>query len=220
MSTVDPASTPSPGVAPGRSERIRAAILAGAEEVFLRDGYVGASMDEVAKLAGASKQTVYKHFGSKEQLFIDLVTAMTVSTGDPVGHERADALSEPTSHLTEHAVVMLDAVLQPRILRLRRLVIGEANRFPELGRALFEHGPARAMAGVEQRLSAWVEAGALPAHDVRTAAQHYNWLVMGGPLNAAMLLGDEAIPSAAERRAHATAAVTTLLRSIGAAGAG
>lgn len=216
MSTADPAPVSEAAPAPGRSERIHAAVLAAAEAVFLRDGYVGASMDEVARIAGASKQTVYKHFGSKQQLFIDLVTSMTVTTGDPVGHETADASGDPAETLTALAVVMLEAVLTPRILRLRRLVIGEANRFPQLGRALFEHGPARAMAGVQHRLQAWIDAGALPPHDTKTAAQHYNWLVMGAPLNAAMLLGDEAIPSAPQRRAHAKAAVAALLRSIAA----
>ena len=62
----------------------------------------------------------------------------------------------------------------------------------------------------------WVETGALPPHDAAAAAQDYNWLVMGAPLNAAMLLGDEAIPAPAERRAHAASAVAALLRSIGA----
>jgi TetR/AcrR family transcriptional regulator, mexJK operon transcriptional repressor len=199
-----------------RGQRVHAAVLDAAEQVFLRDGYVGASMDEVAKVAGASKQTVYKHFGSKERLFVELVTSMTVATGDPVGHEGADASADVTETLTAIAVAMLDAVLTPRILRLRRLVIGEANRFPDLGRALFEHGPARAIAGVERRLLLWVDAGALPPHDAKVAAQHYNWLVMGGPLNAAMLLGDEAILSPAERRAHAASAVAALIRSIGA----
>lgn len=208
-------STAQHEVALRRTDRIHAAILAAAEEVFLRDGYVGASMDRVAQLAGASKQTVYKHFGSKERLFVDLVTSMTVATGDPLGHEAADASGDVAETLTALAVGMLEAVLTPRILRLRRLVIGEANRFPELGRALFEHGPARAMAGLERRLAAWVDAGALPAHDVAVAAQHYNWLVMGAPVNAAMLLGDGAIPSADERRAHAEAAVAAFLRSIG-----
>lgn len=217
MSTA--AGQPAPRPAPGRSERVQAAILAAAEEVFLRDGYIGASMDDVARLAGSSKQTVYKHFGSKEALFIELVTSMTVITGDPVGHEAADASGEPAENLTALAIEMLDAVLTPRILRLRRLVIGEVNRFPELGKALFEHGPARAMAGVERRLAVWVAAGSLPAHETRTAAEHYNWLVMGAPLNAAMLLGDDAIFSPEQRREHARAAVEALLRSIGASAA-
>lgn len=175
MSTVDPPALPAPDLAPpqGRSARIHAAVLAAAEEVFLRDGYVGASMDEVARLAGASKQTVYKHFGSKERLFVDLVGSMTTATGDPVGHETTDASADPGEALTALGVAMLDAVLTPRILRLRRLVIGEANRFPDLGRALFEHGPARAVAGLERRLDAWVAAGKLPAHDTAAAAQRF-----------------------------------------------
>ncbi|MDR7233845.1 TetR/AcrR family transcriptional regulator [Agrococcus sp. BE272] len=198
-----------------RSARIHAAILAAAEDVFLRDGYVGASMDEVARLAGASKQTVYRHFGSKERLFVELVSSMTDAAGDAAGHE-ADASGEVEAVLVDLASAMLDGVLTPRILRLRRLVIGEANRFPELGRALHAHGPARAIAGVERRLQAWVDAGLLPEHDTAAAARHWNWLVMGGPLNDAMLLGDDAIPSAAERRAHAEAAVAGFLRSLGA----
>ncbi|WP_405216939.1 TetR/AcrR family transcriptional regulator [Agrococcus sp. Ld7] len=210
------ARRPEPTAPPGRTERIRAAILAAAEQVFLRDGFVGASMDDVARLAGSSKQTVYKHFGSKEALFIDLVTSMTATTGDPVGHEAADASGEPAVNLTALAIEMLDAVLTPRILRLRRLVIGEANRFPELGKALFEHGPARAIAGVERRLATWIEAGTLPQHETGTAAEHFNWLVMGAPLNSAMLLGDDAIFSSTQRQAHAKTAVAALLRSIGA----
>lgn len=198
-----------------RSARIHAAILAAAEDVFLRDGYVGASMDEVARLAGASKQTVYRHFGSKERLFVELVSSMTDAAGDAAGHE-ADASGEVEAVLVDLASAMLDGVLTPRILRLRRLVIGEANRFPELGRALHAHGPARAIAGVERRLRAWVDAGLLPEHDTAAAARHWNWLVMGGPLNDAMLLGDDAIPGAAERRAHAEAAVAAFLRSLGA----
>ncbi|MEV7527154.1 TetR/AcrR family transcriptional regulator [Agrococcus sediminis] len=198
-----------------RSARIHAAILAAAEDVFLRDGYVGASMDEVARLAGASKQTVYRHFGSKERLFVELVSSMTDAAGDAAGHE-ADASGEVETVLVALASAMLDGVLTPRILRLRRLVIGEANRFPELGRALHAHGPARAIAGVERRLRAWVDAGLLPEHDTAAAARHWNWLVMGGPLNDAMLLGDDAIPGAAERRAHAEAAVAAFLRSLGA----
>ena len=43
--------------------------------MFLRDGYLGANMDELAALSGVSKQTVYAHFGSKEALFVELVGA-------------------------------------------------------------------------------------------------------------------------------------------------
>ncbi len=198
-----------------RQQRLRSAILAAAEDVFLRDGYRGASMDEIAAIAHVSKQTVYKHFGSKERLFVELVSSMTDAAGDPVGHESAVPAADVEGTLVTLATAMLDAVLTPRILRLRRLVIGEADRFPDLGRALHAHGPARAIAGVQRRLEAWSADGVLPPVD-GAAAQRFNWIVMGAPLNDAMLLGDDAILPPAARHAHATAAVRAFVRSLGA----
>ncbi len=129
------------------SVRKRQAILDAAEQVFLRDGYLGANMDELAVLSGVSKQTVYAHFGSKEALFVDLVGSMTRAVGDELHLE----LAEPTNpddlrqHLEEQAFRQLSAVMDPRILRLRRLAIAEALRFPDLGRVLWENGPQRAV---------------------------------------------------------------------------
>ena len=56
-----------------RSTRKRRAILEAATTVFLRKGYLGTSMDEIAALAAVSKQTVYKHFADKERLFSEIV---------------------------------------------------------------------------------------------------------------------------------------------------
>jgi TetR/AcrR family transcriptional regulator of autoinduction and epiphytic fitness len=49
--------------------RKRAAILDGAIDVFISEGYELASMDRIAETAGVSKRTIYNHFGSKENLF-------------------------------------------------------------------------------------------------------------------------------------------------------
>src|SRR5690349_19533917 len=72
---------------PNRSARKREAILDAATKVFLRDGYLGTSMDEIAALSETSKQTVYKHFASKEALFIEIVSTMTTRAGDAVHTE-------------------------------------------------------------------------------------------------------------------------------------
>ena len=53
----------------GLSDKKREAILKGAKAVFLKHGFGDANMDEVAAVAGVSKMTVYRHFGSKEDLF-------------------------------------------------------------------------------------------------------------------------------------------------------
>ena len=78
----------------GRSALKRRAILEAATEVFLKGGYLGTNMDEIAALSGVSKQTVYKHFASKEALFVEIVSSMTDTTGDRVHNDVADLASD------------------------------------------------------------------------------------------------------------------------------
>lgn len=127
--------TPEPALT-GRSARKRAAILDAAAEVFLECGYVGTSMDGVAARAGVSKQTIYKHFADKEGLFTALVlhavegVEARIGAASPVPLDPDDLV--PT--LRELAQRLHAAIVNPEVLRLRRLVAGEALRFPELGR--------------------------------------------------------------------------------------
>ena len=201
----------------GRSARKRRAVLDAAREVFLRGGYLGTNMDEIAALSGVSKQTVYKHFGSKEALFVEIVTSMTTGAGDTV-HDR---LPEPAEgddlaeYLREYAYRQLTVVLTPDLMRLRRLVIGEVPRFPELARVLHEGGPARAMRAMAALFERLAGEGRLAVDDPETAASHFNWLVMAEPVNRAMLLGDGAIPSQEELRRHAEDGVRVFLAAYG-----
>ncbi|MDQ3411424.1 MAG: TetR/AcrR family transcriptional regulator [Chloroflexota bacterium] len=200
-----------------RSGRKRRAILDAATDVFLKSGYLGANMDEIAALASVSKQTVYKQFASKETLFIEIVTGMTSEAGDrvlnemPVPNENAD-LAE---YLRHYAEKQLTVVLTPRLMRLRRLVIGEVSRFPELAKVLYESGPMRAMTALATTFERLTERGLLAIDDPLVAASHFNWLIMSDPLNRAMLLGDEAIPTRAELRRHAAEGVRVFLAAYG-----
>lgn len=194
-----------------RSERKRADILAAAEELFLAHGYLGTSVDDVASRAGVSKPTVYAHFGNKEALFVEIVSAMTGGAGDRVLYAavdlEGDGSDDVARHLCTHAMRQLTAVLDPRILRLRRLVIGEVCRFPELAAALFAGGPARAIGELTRIVAAYADRGRLRVDDPGVAATHLNWLIMGAPLNEAMLLGDTGVPDEPALRRHVTEAV-------------
>jgi TetR/AcrR family transcriptional repressor of mexJK operon len=200
-----------------RAVRKRNGILDAATTLFLRNGYLGTSMDEIAALAGVSKQTVYKHFADKESLFSAIVTAAVDAAGDPVFDE-ATALRDSEdleADLRALARRQLEQVVQPRLMQLRRLVIGEANRFPQLGRAFFDRGAGRtteALAAAFERLTA---RGLLHAQDAELAAAHFNWLIMAAPVNRAMLLGDDAIPSKAELRRYADGGVRAFLAAYG-----
>lgn len=205
------------GEASGRTERKRQGILDAATDLFLQHGFLGANMDEVAARAEVSKQTVYKQFESKEALFIAIVGRMTGAAGDEVQREIADLgeQDDPERQLLAYAEQQLLIVLTPRLMQLRRLVIGEANRFPALGRALHAGGPGRAVAGLTQALSRWTDRGLLDIADPAAAASHFNWLIMGEPVNNAMFLGDASIPDAAALRRHAAEGVRVFFAAYG-----
>jgi TetR/AcrR family transcriptional repressor of mexJK operon len=197
----------------GRTARKRRAILDAATTVFLRSGYLGSSMDEIALLADVSKQTIYKQFASKEALFIEIVTGLTNDASDVV-HGVIPELAHGEdlgAFLEEYAYRQLSVVLTPRLMQLRRVVIGEADRFPELGRALYESGPQRAMAAMATAFRRVADRGWLAIDDAAAAASHFNWLVMSEPLNRAMLLGDAGIPKRRALRRHAADAVRVFL---------
>ncbi len=62
-----------------RTTETRARLLDAAEEVFVRDGYESAQLDEIAAIADRSKGAVYTHFNSKEDLFLALFENRTRS---------------------------------------------------------------------------------------------------------------------------------------------
>jgi TetR/AcrR family transcriptional repressor of mexJK operon len=200
-----------------RSQRKRRAIVEAATTAFLQNGYLGTSMDEIASLAAVSKQTVYKRFADKETLFREVVVGTVDQISDP-NAEQIEALKDSddlTGDLRKLARSQLERVLQPRVLQLRRLVIGEAGRFPELGRTFYERGPGRTIEALARAFTVLAERGRLQLKDPELAAQHFNWLIMSIPLNRAMFSGDDAPPSAAERNRDADAGVKVFLAAYG-----
>ncbi|MEQ4715654.1 TetR/AcrR family transcriptional regulator [Nonomuraea sp. B19D2] len=201
----------------GRTARKRRQIMDAARPVFLRNGYVGASMDEVAALAAVSKQTVYKHFTDKEQLFTSIILD---TTGQVDGLARLitaalDDSDDLAKDLGELARQFLDALMRPDLLRLRRLVIAEADRFPDLGRTWYEQGFERSlktMAGAFERLA---ERGLLSLDDPQLAAEHFVGLLLWVPVNKVMFWGGGDHYTEADLERLSAAAVAAFLRAYG-----
>ncbi len=57
----------------GQSEKKLRKLLEKSEELFWKFGYDAVSMNQIAAEAGISKMTIYKHFHSKEDLFIEVL---------------------------------------------------------------------------------------------------------------------------------------------------
>jgi TetR/AcrR family transcriptional repressor of mexJK operon len=171
-----------PRLASGGSIRDAAAAL------FLEKGYQGTSMDDVAARAGVSKQTIYTHFSSKEQLFEDLVlgNAGRVEEFIAAMQSTVDGASDAESALRAVARLYTRFVIRPEVLRLRRLVIGEASRFPELARRYHAAVPERTYAALAKLIERLTGQGRLKVGDVQVAAHHFAWLALGRPLDQAM----------------------------------
>jgi AcrR family transcriptional regulator len=199
-----------------QSTRKRKAIVEAATTTFLQKGYLGTSMDEIAARAGVSKQTVYKHFADKQRLFSEVVISTVKEASDPV-HEEVLELRDSgdlEADLRDLARRQLTLVMQPRLMQLRRLVIAESSRFPELGRTFYEQGPGRTIEALAATFERLTERGLLDVADPNLAAAQFNWLVMSAPLNQAMLLGDDDV-SKRELARHADEGVRTFLAAYG-----
>jgi TetR/AcrR family transcriptional regulator, mexJK operon transcriptional repressor len=196
-----------------RSARKRRAIIEAATAAFLEHGYRGTSMDAVAAAAGVSKQTVYQHFGDKQRLFGQLIAATVQTASDPVYDEvRRLADSGHLEHdLRDLARRLLTLVLQPTMMRLRRLVIAEARQFPELGRTFYDLGPGRTIAALADTFAALARQGRLNTKDAKLAATQFNWLIMAAPINQAMLLGQDDPPTTREINRWADSGVRAFL---------
>jgi TetR/AcrR family transcriptional regulator, mexJK operon transcriptional repressor len=184
-----------------------------ATTLFLHDGYLGTSMDDIAARAAVSKQTVYKQFDGKEQLFAQIVTAAVEQASNRVYDEvkNLPTTGDLEGDLRDVARRLLKEVMQPQLLRLRRLVIGEASRFPELGQTFFDLGPGRTIAALAEAFKQLAADGKLQLTDAALAAQHFNWLIVSIPLNRAMLLAEDIPLTTAKLRRYADAGVAVFL---------
>lgn len=155
-----------------RGEVRRSQILDAAVEVFLENGYGGATIDLVVERAGASKTTVYSFFGGKDGLFAAIVEErcerVLSAFGDP---EVVD--SDVLSALLHIARRYMEVVMAPDAIGFYRLIIAEGVRFPELTRTFFRLGPDRTVAHLARTLSAWRKRGLIRLDDPQLAAVQF-----------------------------------------------
>jgi len=200
-----------------RSDQKQRAIIQAATTTFLRNGYLGTSMDDIAALARVSKQTVYKHFSDKEGLFREVVLSTIDQVAEPFFEDMLQRQDPKNleNDLRELARRLIAIVIQPRVLDLRRLVIAEAGRFPKLGHTYYERGPKRTIEAMAAWFQKLAEGGHLRLDDPLIAANHFNWLVSSIPLNEIMFLGNGERFSTADLERFADAGVRVFLAAYG-----
>lgn len=123
-----------------KKEQKRDSILKAAQEIFLTEGYVQTSMDNIAAKAQVTKQTVYRYFPSKEILFEATVKSCREKPGDNF----LDQLDKPDTReaLLGFAIEFISAHLSQEHLAIVRLMISENAKAPELTKSFFMIGPS------------------------------------------------------------------------------
>lgn len=171
-------------------------ILDAALAEFSQSGFSGATMAGVAQRAGISKPTLYHYFPNKTELFDAMMASkretmlLAIETPDPEGM---------VPQLFRFSMAYAETVMRPDMLALARLIIGEAQRFPEIGRAYQAAGPERLLAGITAYLRVQADAGRLRFDDAEMAAEDLWGLILSAPRNRA-LHDPEALPTPNELR--------------------
>ena len=200
-----------------RSARKHRAITEAATTAFLKNGYAGTNMEQIAALAHVSKQTVYKHFADKERLFKEIV----LSTADDVNEVVrlvSSTLADTQSiekDLRKLARRLVTILMQPQLLCLRRLVIANADRLPELGRTWYEQGFARVLATLASCFHRLSQQQLLCIDDPLLAANHFVGMLLWIPVNQAMFTGNHHLCTKAELHRNSDAAVRAFLNAYG-----
>ena len=184
------------------SQAKRQAILVAATGAFLRHGYA-ASVDDIAAAAGVGKQTVYRHFGDKEALFLAALAAAR-ETGENHPSTATASTDHPTATLTRMGEQILAVALSPTVAALHRLTIAEIGNHP----ALNHHWADTAAPYLDDELTGYLgrchAAGVLAVPDTaRTARQFAYLLITEG--RVASVYGTKPLPP---KQRHTIAAET------------
>ncbi len=194
---------------PGRPSGSQGAeLLAVAREVFFELGFAGATMQEVATRARISKTSLYREHASKDELF-EAVVRDWATQGRGAMRPYLDRLliaADLHGALVELAATIQSAVLSPDVIRLRRLVAAEADRFPDTAAVYLADSWTSNIEALADTMAALARRGDIVVVDPLVTAHQFTWTAVGAALNAHTIGGTIARTPPRELRRFACAA--------------
>jgi AcrR family transcriptional regulator len=176
-------------------------------------GYERASMAEISARVGGSKATLYGYFESKEQLFVEVATAVGEKHLADAFAELEQTAADVRVALQRFGEKMIGFLVQPEALATQRMVIAEAGH-SDIGQRFYKAGPGRGLEAVTAYLQATMDGGRLRASDARIAAHHLIALLEAETMPL-RLLGVQASTSRAHIRDAIDRGLTVFLAAYG-----
>ena len=173
-----------------RARAKRGQILAGAQRVFLQQGFAAASTDAIAAEAGVSKRTLYAYYPSKEELFGDVLRGLTIEKPQTQLRESVRQIDPQSREELRGALVglgnkIIATMMAPDYLALMRTIIADSHRFPQLGEIFRSTVPERGIEEGRAMVQRSQENGVAAPGDPEVMARMF----MGPLLTYAMLGG-------------------------------
>ncbi|GGX40574.1 TetR family transcriptional regulator [Tateyamaria omphalii] len=150
-------------------------VLDGARDVFMVDGFEGASVDDIARAAGVSKATLYSYFPDKRLLFME-VANMECARQSQSAIDCIDMTAAPRDVLCQAGKHFLRFITSKFGQQVFRICVAESDRFPEIGRAFYKSGPERMRSEMGEYFRTAVERGDLDIEDFTLAADQFGEL--------------------------------------------
>ncbi len=195
-----------------RGARRRGEIAQAAEQVFLRHGFADTTMQMVALEAGASKETLYRHFGSKEDLFLEIVNNRNNEVRQALDAELENERPIP-GILRSVGISLLECMCSPTVVALARIIVNETPRFPALGDAFYAMAPGRTLQKLTRYLSDAKARGEFIGDAPRLAAEIYIGSVVGKFIPLMLFTPHTFTISRGQIEAHVDAVVKTFTKS-------
>ncbi len=185
------------------------AIITAAFDVLAERG-LSAPLEEVARRARVSKQTVYNHYGSKSQLIRTLIERRAAELTTTLMSDAA--LAQPEKTLTDYALTMIHSVLTEPYGEIMRMAISGTLDVPELAEMVYECGIIGARTVLAGYLDRLVDAGRLKIDNTQLAAEMFAGIALGG-LQMRALMGRSLKRDLAAESQRAEVAAQTFLRA-------
>jgi AcrR family transcriptional regulator len=191
-------------------EETRRIIYEAARHEFAGSGYAATCMEAVARRAGVSTKTVYRLVPNKASLFEGMVS------------DRLDRLIyEVTLHATDHTdleaalrtalMACADLTLDEEVIALQRMLLQEAGKFSEIGRAFYTNAIQRTAKALAGWLRVQQNRGMIALDDADEAAGMLLGMLTSAPRRAAMF-GDVPLPSRPQIEARVRSCAALFLR--------
>lgn len=174
-----------------RFERTHAAILKSAAGLFAYKGFKGATTRDIAAGAGVTEITLYRHFKSKEEIFIEIIKNMSLLS-------MADDLSDAGANLDiksklEHIALKFITLFQSRSNEFR-IMLSETITRPDMSQMFFETIPSRGIEMISKIMQKEIERGVFKKADPKLLARAFIGMFLAYNLMQEIFLGKERDP--------------------------